>query len=250
MTARTLAALTALLIVLSPALALAGRPLQTEDTGTVDPGDVELSTATEYVKTPDHQTGLGVLSVTVGLAPGLDGKVDVSGFVVDREGRTGTGGFAEAAIGVKYRLVDETEQRPAVLTALTFGGRPRATQEDLEGIEPAEDGFDLDARLAVSKALGPFTVTWNGGYGFTTDGTTVHALLLGLAGEYRATKALALVAETFSEVTFEGEDPSAVLRAGAIYAITDRIRLDGAVGVGLTRNSPDVTATLGVTFRF
>jgi hypothetical protein len=246
---RRYAALT-LLIVLFPALALAGRPLQTEDTGTVERGEVELTTSGEYVKTPGQHTGVGLMSVTVGLAPGIDGHIDVSGFGVGRDGEPGTGGFAEAAIGIKYRLLEETEQRPALLTALTFAGRPKATQRDLEGVEPAEDGFDLDARLAVSKAMGPFTVTWNGGYGFTTDGVTVHALLLGLAGEYRATKALALVAETFSEVIFDGEDPSVVLRAGAVYAITDRIRLDGAVGVGLTRNSPDVTATLGVTFRF
>ena len=38
-----------------------------------------------------------------------------------------------------------------------------------------------------------------------------------------------------------------VLRAGAVYAITDRIKLDGAVGVGVTRESPDVLITVGVT---
>ena len=230
--------------------AWAGRPLDTEDTGTLEPGEVEVVTSAEYVKATDQRTGVGTLSVTVGLLPGLDAHLDASGYVSDRDGENTTGGFAEAALGFKYRLLDETEQRPAVLIALTLVGRPKATKEQLEGTEPAEDGFDLDARLAVSKALGPVTVTWNGGYAFATDGVTVHTLLLGLAGEYRVTKALALVAETFSEITFDGEGPAVVARVGAVYAITDNVRIDGAVGMGLTRNSPDVTATVGVTVRF
>ncbi len=39
----------------------------------------------------------------------------------------------------------------------------------------------------------------------------------------------------------------AVLRAGAIYVVGERLKLDGAVGVGLTRDSPDVLITVGMT---
>ena len=237
-------------LALSSGRADAGRPLQTEDTSTVEPGDVELITALEYLRVPGQHTGIGVVAVTVGLTADLDAQVEVSGFTLARDDDTGRGGFAKALVGVKYRLLDETEQRPAVLAALTLAARPTATLQDLEGVGPAEDGFDLDARVAVSKVFGPFTVTWNGGYGFTTSGTDEHGLVLGLAGEYRATKTLAVVAETFSVVTFDGSAPYVVLRVGAMYTISDRIRLDGAVGAGLTRNSPDVTATVGVTLRF
>jgi hypothetical protein len=239
-----------LALMLLPGLAWAGRPLETEDTGTVEPGQVEVAASTEFVKATGQRTGTGVLSVTVGLMQGFDAHLDASGFVTHRDGQSTDGGFAEAAVGLKYRLLDETEQRPAVLTALTLVGRPKATQQQLEGADPAADGLEVEARLAVSTTMGPVTLTGNGGYAFTTDGTTVHAMLLGLSAEYRTTPALSLVAETFSEITFDGAGPSVVARAGAVYAISDRVRVDGAVGVGLTRNSPDLTATLGVTFRF
>ncbi len=38
-----------------------------------------------------------------------------------------------------------------------------------------------------------------------------------------------------------------VLRGGAVYAVTERIRLDGAVGAGLSRRSSDVLLTVGLT---
>jgi hypothetical protein len=38
-----------------------------------------------------------------------------------------------------------------------------------------------------------------------------------------------------------------VLRAGSVYAVTDRVKLDGGVGFGVTRESPDVLVTVGVT---
>ena len=45
-----------------------------------------------------------------------------------------------------------------------------------------------------------------------------------------------------------GEAPTvAVLRVGATYSLTPRIKLDSAVGVGVTRASPDVTVTVGTT---
>jgi hypothetical protein len=39
----------------------------------------------------------------------------------------------------------------------------------------------------------------------------------------------------------------AVLRVGATYSLTPRIKLDSAVGVGVTRASPDVLVTIGTT---
>ncbi len=93
-------------------------------------------------------------------------------------------------------------------------------------------------------------MTWNAGYGYATDARTVEKMLLGLSAEYRASAAWSLAAETFSEIMFDGEGASVVARAGAIYSLSERVKMDGAVGVGLTRNSPDVTATVGVTFRF
>ena len=38
-----------------------------------------------------------------------------------------------------------------------------------------------------------------------------------------------------------------VTQVGATYTLTPRSRLDGAVGVGVTRESPNVLVTIGTT---
>jgi hypothetical protein len=245
---RSCALAVCLVLVLLPGPASGGRPLDTEDTGTVEPGHVEVAVSADLVRSADQRTGVTLVSVTVGLRQGLDARVEASAFLTDGGG--GASGFAEAALGLKYRLLDQTTHWPAVLTALVLRGRPEATQRKLEGIDAVEDGLEIEARLVLSKGLGPVTVTWNGGYGYATDARTVHTMLLGLSAEYRASAAWSLAAETFSEITFDGEGPSVVVRAGAVYSLSERVRMDGAVGVGLTPDSPDVRATLGVTFRF
>ena len=38
-----------------------------------------------------------------------------------------------------------------------------------------------------------------------------------------------------------------MFRGGAVYVITERVRLDGAIATGLTRGSPDLLIAVGVT---
>jgi hypothetical protein len=55
-----------------------------------------------------------------------------------------------------------------------------------------------------------------------------------------------LAGEVFSTLGTRAPD-TALIRGGATYALSDRVRLDGAVGAGLTRQSPEVILTVGVT---
>jgi len=239
-----------LVLTLFPGPASAFQPLLTEDTGTVAPGEIEVETSTELVKSAGQRGGSAVVTTSVGLRPGLEGHIDVSGFLFDRDGRSTVGGF-EGAVGIKDRLVDETEQLPAVLVAVTLAVRPRTTQQRIEDTESAGDTVAVDSRLVLSKIVGPVTLTWNGGYRLVDDGATTHGMLLGLAAEYRATKAVTLVGEVFSEVRFGGGERSiALTRVGAVYAIAEKMIIEGAIGTGLTPKSPDLTVTLGVTMRF
>lgn len=65
--------------------------------------------------------------------------------------------------------------------------------------------------------------------------------------EYRATRAWSLVGEIVSGLGSDSAADTVVLRAGTTYSVTDRIRADAAIGVGATRESPDVLLTVGVT---
>lgn len=61
-------------------------------------------------------------------------------------------------------------------------------------------------------------------------------------------KAWSLVGEVVGELAMSHRaDDVVLLRAGTVYAVSERIRFDAAVGFGATRASPDVLLTIGVT---
>jgi len=107
---------------------------------------------------------------------------------------------------------------------------------------------DVALLVALSKALGPLTLTGNGGYTFVTRNRALDFWTLTASVEHRVARAWGLVGEIVSTLGESRAVDTVVLRAGAVYAISDRIRLDGAAGFGLTRGSPDVLLTIGTTF--
>lgn len=110
-----------------------------------------------------------------------------------------------------------------------------------------DEDVDVGLLAAISKAFGPITLTWNGGYTFVTRDRSLDFWTLAGSLEYRVSKPWVLVGEVVSTLGHEHAPDTVVLRAGAVYAITDRIKLDGAVGVGVNRDSPEVLITVGVT---
>ncbi|TPW05361.1 MAG: hypothetical protein FD129_2780, partial [bacterium] len=97
---------------------------------------------------------------------------------------------------------------------------------------------------------GPVTLFGNLGYTFVTRDSDLNFWTFNAALEYRATKAWSLVSEVVSAVGEAAAPDTAVLRIGSVYALTERIKLDGAVGFGMTKESPDVIVTVGVTVAF
>jgi hypothetical protein len=236
-------ALLASLLVALPAHA--GRPLDTEDTGTVEPGRFELEVGADWARNVDDQAAAlkGVLSA--GLLPRLELRVESQALVVDPDGERANAGAGDTVLGVKYRILDEAGRLPAVL----IGGVVRVPTGDEERGLGDED-VDAGIVLALSKSWGPLTLTWNGGYAFVTRGRSLEDWTLSAAAEYRLSPSWAVVAEALGTVSTDGGTDRALVRAGAVHALTERLRLDGAVGVGFTRDSPEVVVTLGFTFGF
>jgi hypothetical protein len=107
----------------------------------------------------------------------------------------------------------------------------------------------VDATLlaVVGKTFGPVTLNWNGGYVFISRDRDLDLVLLSTSLEYRVTETWSLVSEVVSAIGVNQAPDVAVLRVGATYNLTPRIKLDGAVGAGVTRDSPNVTVTVGTT---
>lgn len=233
----------ALVLVLGPASgAWGGRPLDTEDTGTLERGKTELELSGDYARNPEDNSwsAKGVLSV--GLLPRLEARIESALLLLEPEDQRSRAGIADSLFGVKYRLLDESDAFPAMLAGFTVR---LPTGEERRGLGAA----DVDAGIVAvaSKAVGSLTLTGNVGYTFVTRDRELDFWTLAASLEYRMTKAWILVGEIVSAVGADRAPDVAVLRAGAIYAIGARLKLDGAVGVGLTRASPDVVTTLGVT---
>lgn len=242
-----------LVLVFAPRAAFAGRPLDTEDTGTVEPGKAELELSGDFARNPNDNAWSTKAVLSFGLFARFEGRIESTILFLeprppedDEEADSkGRGGFGDSLVGVKYRLLDEADAVPAALGSLTL----RLPTGD-EGRGLGAENVDVGLLAVVSKAFGPVNLTLNGGYTFVMRDRDLDVWTAAGSVEYRATKAWSLVGEIVCGLGVQGDHgapDTIVLRAGSTWAVTDRIKLDGAVGAGLTRESPDVLITIGVT---
>ena len=112
--------------VLADASAWAGRPLTTEDTGTLDPGEAELELAFDYAR----GGGADVFrlpagpALNFGLLPRLEGTVAATFLVNAPDDAPLHAGFGDTAIKLKYRMLDETTMRRRSWPQSRRGCRP------------------------------------------------------------------------------------------------------------------------------
>ena len=230
------------LLVLLPGLTWAARPLDTEDPGTVAPGEVEVQGSVDSAKGDDGRL-VGVKGVLgFGLLPTMDIRVQSSLLWVEPLDEPSRGGLGDTLFGFKHRLLAETDTRPAVLYSFTLRFPTGSAARGL-----GDTGVDAALFAVVGKTFGPVTLHWNGGYAFLSRDRDLDFWLLATSLEYPVTEAWSLVGEVASALGVHQAPDVAVLRVGATYTLSPRLRLDGAVGVGVTRASPDVLATMGIT---
>ncbi len=220
----------------------AGRPLDTEDTGTIEAGRGELELSLDYATDGADKVGAFRGVFGVGVLPRLEARIEATALLLDVEGEKTRGGIGDSVFGVKYRFLDETDALPAALGSVVLR---LPTGDDTRGL--GAEGVDVTLLAVLGKAFGPVTLTWNGGYTFVTQERELDTWILAGALEYRVTEAWALVGEVFSTLGADHAPDTAILRVGNVYALTERIKLDAAVGFGMTRDTPDVLVTVGAT---
>lgn len=221
----------------------AGRPLTTEDTGTLDPGKGELELSLDYIRDGAADIFPGGPALNIGLLPRLEGTVATAFVLLDPEGEPLRAGFGDSLVRLKYRFLDERSHWPAVMAAVT--ARLPTGDED-RGL--GEEDVDVQPLAVLSKTFGPVILTVNAGYTFVTRDRDVDVVNLHASAEAGITRAWSIVGEVVSELAPDRRtDDRVVLRAGTVYAVRERVRLDAAIGFGTTRASPDVLLTVGVT---
>ncbi|UCD85879.1 MAG: hypothetical protein JSU92_06700 [Deltaproteobacteria bacterium] len=228
MSRKTLAGLLGILLFASPAFA--ARPLSTDDAGTVDRGRFE--TEVGYVYTEYQYTGESAL-LGFSLKHGLTEKFDFCvGVPYKIEPEEGLGG---AVVGVKFALLQEKENFPAV--SLTFFSGLGTSAYALNGILTKEI-----SELAVHLNLGHVAT----GY-INVQGVTTYSGAIELALGER----LALVGEIVGEVDAysETDDPVEGLLGGSL-GVREDLAFDFGFVFGLNDVSPDWRMTVGLTYGF
>ena len=246
MTARLILTTLMLGVVLC-APAWAGRPLETEDIEIVAPGAVELELSIDYERGGDGRSvSPGGPTLNIGLLPRLEGLVSVPFIVTDPADGPSHAGFGDMIVGLKYRLLDETPDRPGVVAAVAAR---LPTGSERRGL--GEEGADVQALAVVGKDVGPLKLMVNAGYTFVTRDRRLDVVNLNASAEVEVTDAWSIVGEIVTQVaTSRAQDDQVVLRMGTIYAVREWLKLDGAVGVGVTRGTPDLLLTVGLTALF
>jgi hypothetical protein len=222
----------------------AGRPLTTEDTETLAPGHVELEISLDYLRASGTDLYLlPVGALNVGILPRLEGAVSAALVVSDAPGASTNAGPSDTIVRLKYRGIDETSSMPALMIAVAAR---LPTGDAARGLGSEE--VDVQMLGVAAKTLGPLTLFLNAGYTIVTQGRRLDVVNLNAAAQIEVARAWSLVGEVVSEFAANGRVADrVVLRAGAAYGFTERVRLDAAVGLGVTRASPDLLLTVGVT---
>jgi Putative MetA-pathway of phenol degradation len=234
-----------LLVAFWPADGWAGRPLDTEDTGTLDPGQFQLELGQEYVKETGQRSWATIAGFSAGVLKGLEVKIESAVLLLEPDGERSRAGVSDSVIGAKYRLLDETDTWPAMVAAFKL---KLPTGDARRGL--GDDDVEAAGLAALGKTVGPVTMTVNVGYPFVTRRRELDAWTLSGSIEYPVTAALTAVAELVGTIGVSEAEDTLVARAGAVFALTKRVSLDGAVGMGLTRASQDLITTVGITVRF
>jgi hypothetical protein len=231
--------------ILGVASAEAYRPLLTEDTGTVEPGRVEIEVSGDLERGTGEDRWSARAVVAVGLTARLEGRIDVGVGALDSPGERGHAGAQDTVVGLKYRLVDESGVRPAFMLASAVR-LPTGNVEHGLG----QDGVDVTGLAVASKTIAAVTIMVNAGRTFVTRDAALDTWIASVAADQPITGTLSIVAEVVSTFGARHAADTVVLRGGTIVRLSERLAIDAAVGVGLTAGSPDFQATAGLTLGF
>jgi Putative MetA-pathway of phenol degradation len=126
----------------------AGRPLDTEDAGTVDPGSAQVELSGNFAASDPDEAWLVLAKLAIGLVPRLEASVQAAFLAVDIPGVRGETGLGDTSVRVKYRLLDETPRGPALLATVDLRLPTGDAQRGL-----GDDDVDVLALVLQSEGL-------------------------------------------------------------------------------------------------
>lgn len=228
--------------------------MDTDDPGTIAPECVQVEIGLERSACAGgSENSLGI-AATTGILPNLDIGVALPWLILDPDGGSGASGLADLEAGLKWRFLDADGLRPAL--ALTAGVTVPTGDEE-KGL--GGGAYDVSAALIAGFAIEPFGLYLNLGYtqiggADRGAGEREGVVSASAALDWAIAEPLALNAELLYESAgADGESAALAATAGAAYAISDAVCLDGGARLGLSETAPDwglfATLTVAVDVR-
>lgn len=234
--------------LLYPVLSQAGRPLATEDAGTVEARTFELELGGSYTRerNDDREVGTGFV-LAFGTTARSQVEVEVPFLILWPVEGMDEEGFGDIVLRGKYRFFDEGPLWPApgLMLEIKF-----PTGSERRGL--GTDAADVALTALATKTLGPLVAHLNLSYTFIGKSEEDDVFTYALAVELPVTERFKLVSELVGETNADPSTKTHQLGVlfGATYALKTGIVLDGALNIGLTNASPDYQVTAGITLSF
>jgi hypothetical protein len=206
----------------------AGRPLNTDDTGTTAPGQSQLETGYGHARYKNQDNERELCSTFyAGLTEKMDLEITVPQAIEPEHG------LDASAVAVKCLLLKGEGKHPSF--AFTFTSSSGSSEYFLNGI--------------CTQNLGPCALHLNLGYLATGVVGARGQVTYSSAIEYPLNDKITLVGELFGGSVW-GETNPLSAQGGGSYALSDKLALDLGIGWGLTNVDADWTINTGFTLGF
>lgn len=236
-------------LLLLPASAFAGRPLNIDDAEPVEEKKFQIEAAVGYRENDESDHFDFPLALTYGVAPRLEIGAGLGGIFEERAetevGKRRETGLGDLTFAAKWKFFDESGLLPAQSLVPTVK-LPTADKE--KGLGSGKTDFDLT--WIASKTVGEKTgVHVNLGYSWI--GGFDDFLHYGLALDYRLCPKIQWVGEIFLQNTLDGGEETVVqFNSGFRWDAAEGFTWDLASGSKLHGDAPDFTITAGFTWLF
>ncbi len=223
-------------------------PLITDDTGTQGKDKFQLEVNGEYSNDNENTTTEISATFSAGIRDNIDLVVRLPYQFLRNKGeegiKTSDNGISDMSIELKWRFYEKDGLSLALKPGIII-----PTGDENKGLGDGKISYSLF--LIKTKEMEPFTFHFNLGY--TKNKKELRDIWhYSLAGEYKVTKPLRIVANVGGESNPDrgSHVHPLFLLGGVIYSVSENFDIDFGVKTGLNKAEADYALLAGITLRF
>lgn len=235
-------------------VAMAGRPLNVNDTEPVEAGQWQIEAGGDYRHDPGCDHFDYPFTLANGIVSGVDLGIGFGGQFEERSETDGTTcrekGIGDLTVYPRWKFLDQSGCLPSQAVSFTVKF-PTANHD--KGLGSGAIDYDL-TWIAFEKMGLKSQLDANVGYswiGKPKDEEVADMFHYGLALEYQCFEPVQWVGEVFAQQeTTSGAETTAQYSTGFRWAACDGLTFDAAAGSRISGEAPDFVGTVGLTWVF